>query len=657
MSGSSLAPGLPARLIRSAMPWRPGSKAIRLVAIGLLALLASALLTNTRPSRPDGIPVIERAVFLPLEAGGAVGNRAAAEVALPHRCPPKTGTAGCAGLYRTVFRHDGPPPKPATGEPPLESWSVYIPTYSGRLIVRVNGEFVIDSRRVKSDAVINQAGPLLALIPASLLREGDNALEIEMAAWSRVGGFLDVLFVGPDAALRKHHQQRQLLLETLPGLLVAWQAALGLALLVVWVGHRREMIHLTMSLLMGLGCVQGIPLFITESDWPDWVGRGLNLAGAWQATFLPVMISQLVGRRLPMARRWLILPPAVLTTVFLLTLLDPPVWQPRFFTVWVVVLIPWVLWITGWSIWAAMEASFRRNDAAAQLVLAAFLVAAIMMIYDILAFTGIIANSFPLLGRFLPPLLSTTISAILMWRFAMALGEVSRFNGVLRQEVTAAEDALRASFQREQAHSRAVALDSERRRLTRDLHDGLAGQLVSIVAQCELPNRDFGRISQAARMALEDLRLVIASMDDVGDDLAMMLALFHERIGPQLQAQGVELDWRMVALPEIEGLRSEHALALFRILQEAVTNAVRHSGCRTVTIGMQPSELPGYAVRITVSDQGKGGVPRSPSAGRGLRNMRSRAAGLGAAFLVESGGEGTRVVLDLPRVLPGTAAG
>jgi signal transduction histidine kinase len=267
--------------------------------------------------------------------------------------------------------------------------------------------------------------------------------------------------------------------------------------------------------------------------------------------------------------------------------------------------------------------------------------------------------------RYMAPLLMTVVSATLMWRFAQALGEVSRFNDILRREVATAEAELRASFAREQAQTRAVALESERLRLTRDLHDGLAGQLVSIVAQCELPQHDYRRISAAARQALDDLRLVVASLDDVGNDLGMMLAQFHERIGPQLQAQGMELDWQMAPLPDIEGLRSEHALTLFRILQEAVTNAVRHSGCRRVSIVMAPApdgaatgvtdDKGRFAVRIVVGDEGRG-IPDGLAAarpGKGLNNMRQRAASLGADLTLVTGPIGTRVVIDLPFRLPG----
>jgi signal transduction histidine kinase len=275
----------------------------------------------------------------------------------------------------------------------------------------------------------------------------------------------------------------------------------------------------------------------------------------------------------------------------------------------------------------------------------------------LLVFFGSISSQQVILTQFTYPLLMTIVSAILMWRFAMALNDVSRFNQVLRQEVARAEAALRASFAREQVQIRGAALESERLRLTRDLHDGLAGQLISIVAQCELEGHRFRGVSLAARKALEDLRLVVASLEDVGDDLAIMLAKFREQIEPQLLSQSIRLDWQMTPLPDIGGLRSEHALSLFRLLQEAVGNAARHSGSDEITIAMSARvDNAAGTVQIVVADRGHGRTVYRPG-GSGLTNMRRRAEALGAAFLIESGPRGTRVVIRLPLVLPDVMPG
>src|SRR5690606_19207592 len=109
------------------------------------------------------------------------------------------------------------------------------------------------------------------------------------------------------------------------------------------------------------------------------------------------------------------------------------------------------------------------------------------------------------------------------------------FNTRLRQAVAAAETKLRQAFAREQEQIRKAALEAERARLMSDLHDGIAGHLVSITALCEQGKGGPGdEIARASRRALTDLRLVVDSLEDMGDDLAVMLTALRERIEPQL---------------------------------------------------------------------------------------------------------------------------
>ena len=81
----------------------------------------------------------------------------------------------------------------------------------------------------------------------------------------------------------------------------------------------------------------------------------------------------------------------------------------------------------------------------------------------------------------------------------------------------------------------------------RDLHDGLGGQLVSIVALSEHNAWEGDRIGNAARAALKDLRLVIDAMDDIDGDLMLALGAWRERTAAQLRSHGLPLEWRVLA--------------------------------------------------------------------------------------------------------------
>jgi len=200
----------------------------------------------------------------------------------------------------------------------------------------------------------------------------------------------------------------------------------------------------------------------------------------------------------------------------------------------------------------------------------------------------------------------------------------------------------------------------------RDLHDGLGGQLVSIVAMSERDSAN-APIGEAARAALKDLRLVVDSMDDIGGDLMLALGSWRERAMAQLRPHDIALDWHAVpqGLPLHPELRPWHVIQIVRLLDEAMTNAIKHAGARRIRVDIELlTDASGYACGcITVEDDGKGFSLGSDNtatgrgtAGRGLRNMQSRAARCGAELALMSGANGTRVRLTLPRRFPDSDA-
>jgi signal transduction histidine kinase len=198
----------------------------------------------------------------------------------------------------------------------------------------------------------------------------------------------------------------------------------------------------------------------------------------------------------------------------------------------------------------------------------------------------------------------------------------------------------------------------------RDLHDGLGGQLVSIVALSERGHDASAPIGEAARAALKDLRLVIDAMDDIGGDLMLALGSWRERAMAQLRPHDIALNWLTTppGLPVHPELRPWHVIQIMRLLDEALTNAVKHAGarCITVSIATQPDVSGNDQGCIAIEDDGKGFALASDGeaaadgakTGRGLRNMRSRAARCGAGLELTSGTAGTRVRLTLPHRFP-----
>ncbi len=196
------------------------------------------------------------------------------------------------------------------------------------------------------------------------------------------------------------------------------------------------------------------------------------------------------------------------------------------------------------------------------------------------------------------------------------------------------------------ARAQAAVLE-DRRRLARDLHDGLTQELTYIWTQSrrltELPGdvQTVERINGAAARALDEARGAIAALtrtSGAGFDAVL-----------QETADGLASRYDTPVQLEVEPgaqVTPEQGDAVLRIVAEAFRNAVRHGQAKAVRI-----ELSAEPLRLVVRDDGKGFAPGASNSGGGfgLTSMRERAEGLGADFAISSGvGEGTTVSVGWP---------
>lgn len=190
-----------------------------------------------------------------------------------------------------------------------------------------------------------------------------------------------------------------------------------------------------------------------------------------------------------------------------------------------------------------------------------------------------------------------------------------------------------------------AAVQGERARIMRDMHDGMGGQLLSVLMLSRDENSPRQIIAHTVEQAIDDLRLLIDSLDSVGDTMDIALGQFRERAEAKLRAAGMKLIWSNNLDGHSIMLPPGAILTVYRIMQEAINNAVRHSGGKVVTLSIASSGSAG--VTIVIGDDGQPG-PALWKRGRGLSNMETRAQAIGAAFQVETGVGGTLVSLRLP---------
>jgi signal transduction histidine kinase len=210
-------------------------------------------------------------------------------------------------------------------------------------------------------------------------------------------------------------------------------------------------------------------------------------------------------------------------------------------------------------------------------------------------------------------------------------------------------EQLQTEFDRIKTAERNSVIAAERSRLLHDLHDGMGSQLITalrMTRRAEVPREDVARVIEDS---LDDMRLIIDSLDVEERDLLPLLGNLRYRLEPRLNAIGLALVWDVEPLPELEYLSPETALAIVRIVQEAVNNAVRHGAATTLTVSVRT--LPG-TVELVVADDGTGfDVEHHSAKGpahRGLGAMHARAKKLAGQLSVISSEKGTQVRLALP---------
>ena len=212
---------------------------------------------------------------------------------------------------------------------------------------------------------------------------------------------------------------------------------------------------------------------------------------------------------------------------------------------------------------------------------------------------------------------------------------------------------LAAALREIGAYHRALAdtaVLQERRRIARDLHDGLAQDLAFIAARVRVLERDpaapvrFDQLTSAADRALDDSRAAIAALTRPLDEpLDAALARNAIEVAERL---GGRADLDLQTGVEVPAATRE---SLVRIVREGVTNAVRHGRAARVAVSLSRDD----ELRLAIADDGCGfdpaARPTRPDAGFGLLSMGERAEGLGGALAVRSApGAGTTIEVVLP---------
>ncbi|KAB2838752.1 MAG: hypothetical protein F9K47_17405, partial [Burkholderiales bacterium] len=236
------------------------------------------------------------------------------------------------------------------------------------------------------------------------------------------------------------------------------------------------------------------------------------------------------------------------------------------------------------------------------------------------------------------------IAHMLVVKYSEANLAVEQLNLTLEDRLRAREAELRENYAAIGKMEKTTAVLEERGRIMRDLHDGLGAQLLSAIHKLRRDRSASLNVEQVLQDCLADMRLVIEVSEPDDANLASVIGSARYQLEQRLASAGLHLSWEIGDLPEELDLGPTRTLQLVRIMQEAVSNVLKHAQATVlrVKLDVDPEWL-----RLAIIDNGRGFDATQPRNGHGLNNIQRRAADIGGVATLESGPQGTQIEIKL----------
>lgn len=629
-------------------PWTAAARALltpaaRVASVVLVALVHVAFVYwATHESMPDRVFDLRRAERAPAGAASSWTPRALPDL---ERRPD---LAGEEVWYRLSF---------SLADVSSQPLAVYLRSSSAPPTVLVNGVRLNALGETPERAPRFWDQPSLYVITeAALLEAGSGPLvpgrsELLVRIRTDEAGRLAMgaAAVGYLSDLEPVYRRAWLARVTAPRLIAFSMLLSGLLFFLLW-RRRSDAVYIQFVIAMVLWAAHTLTYVIDNPPLPIRLWEWARLTSLlWLALSVTGFTLSYLGRPDPPLERGLRLG-GLAATVLLAVLAATPLYFPVADYAWpgfclVLSLAPLGALRRTARGWPDMETAWLGAGGAMILLLAA---------HDVLVLGGWWPGEETLVLAYAAPVTIVAFVSILLTRFARALQAAETLNVELESRVAEREGELRQSYDRLRAVEREQDLVGERERIMRDMHDGVGGHLVSLLAGLE--NRATPPEALAARLreALEDLRLMIHSLDNADEDLDVALATVRPKLESLLSEGGITLDWKVAGPGGGVRLGPGAVLQLMRILQEAVTNALKHSGADRVTVTLERiADADGAAARLSVHDNGRGLAARRPG-GRGLDNIRHRARTAGGRADIRRSKSGTivEVLISVPAADP-----
>ena len=543
---------------------------------------------------------------------------------------------------------------PADGQ-----WPTSVAIYMPRLVT-LAAAVLVKTESGWRPVFDNQAGareqwvrPLWAVFPAALTaktasRQGE-AIEVVIAVPVLRDSFYSVstVWLGAREELEPLYNRRWALQIGVPQATGLTLVVLGLFAMALWMRRREEPAYLLFALSSVAWLVRNLHYHIDMPRTPlglDWFWWATHASLSWVMLLTILFALRFARQRHTMFERMLI------GFVVVSSVLTMPQWDALSDTLVLQHIVNAVVGAlaTLFVAWLALRDGIREL----MLIAAALVLGLALGVHDLALLGGWAWPEHIYLMPFATLVIVATFLYAVQQRYVGALVQVEQLN--LSQAARLAEQSAQLQAQHDKLREveRQQSLLVERQRLMQDMHDGLGSSLLSAMVAVEQGTMGQDRVVEVLRECVDDLRLVIDSLEPVGHDLVSLLATMRYRLGKRLQTGGLVLDWDVHDLPPLAWLEPPDALHVLRLLQEALSNVMKHACAQRVRMSTRHK---GSYVEIRVEDDGDGFDLNTAQLGRGLKSQQRRAKSLGGSIRIDSSpGNGTRLSLRLPvtRELP-----
>lgn len=491
--------------------------------------------------------------------------------------------------------------------------------------------------------------PRYWVLPESSLGSGRNTLWIRIAGLVSQTPGLGQVGLGDPASQLDHHETQWWRQRTLLGMTLVVTIVLASLFSCIWLLHRAEHAYGWYALeVICWGFFNAA--ILTQSPWPFATTLGFERAA--DLVFIAFVISfcmfllRFSDRHLPHLEKTLWATTLLLAVFALVT---PAAYIVTYSTVCGLASIAMLFGVCVLFIVDAL-----RTRVTSRLILSATIFISVLAgAHDLLALERMIDEG-PIFIPYSNLVMLLTMSLLLGQRVAASTRRMAHFNQELQDSIARACNDLSTTLSQE--HDLAInrSREQERLQMVRDIHDGLGGALVRSIASVEHASSQLRKdqVLSLLKMMRDDLRQLIdagaGASTRVADSPALWLAPLRQRFGNLFDELDVISEWH-TASSWTQRPETAACMALTRVLEESLTNIIKHSRARRVVI--RQSQTEDGTLMLQISDDGAGfDIPSVMAAGLGvgLRSMQTRMLRLGGDLKIHSEPGHTELEASLP---------